>query len=90
MSKQVIGEEKASPARWNSCTSHTRSAGGVTRTYSYMSECVCTCAIVMVKRYEMSTLGAKCSANEAMMWALSASTTARRIRWRPGASSQTP
>jgi hypothetical protein len=38
--------------------------------YSYMSECVCTCAIVMVKRYEMSTLGAKCSANEAVMWAL--------------------
>ena len=28
----------------------------------------------------MSTLGAKCSANEAMAWALSASMTARRVR----------
>ena len=34
--------------------------------------------------------GAKCRANEAMMWALSASRTARRVRFRPGASSQTP
>ena len=90
LSKHVIGEEKASPARSNSRASHTSNAGGVRRTYSYKPGWACTCEAAAANTWEISMPGAKCKARSAMTWAMSTNKTARRVCLCPGPHFHTP